>query len=78
MLQRVIFFRYACHLLRQDMRQIVITLDAPDIIAIEKQGDKEAVAKVNNSRLYICNFSSIVIIETPIALGFSREHKEAT
>lgn len=28
------------------MKQITITLDTPDIIALEKQGDKEAVAKV--------------------------------
>uniref|UniRef100_A0A803QJ41 Phospholipid-transporting ATPase n=1 Tax=Cannabis sativa TaxID=3483 RepID=A0A803QJ41_CANSA len=38
---------YACSLLRQDMKQIVITLDSPDIIAIEKQGDKEAVAEAS-------------------------------
>lgn len=40
------FYRYACSLLRQDMKQIIITLDSPDIIALEKHGDKEAVAKV--------------------------------
>lgn len=45
------FCRYACSLLTQDMKQIVITLDSPDIIAMEKQGDKEAVAKVENSKL---------------------------
>ncbi|XP_015879082.2 probable phospholipid-transporting ATPase 8 [Ziziphus jujuba] len=38
---------YACSLLRQDMKQIIITLDSPDIIALEKQGDKEAVAKAS-------------------------------
>ncbi|EXC20294.1 Putative phospholipid-transporting ATPase 8 [Morus notabilis] len=38
---------YACSLLRQDMKQIVITLDSPDIIATEKQGDKEAAAKAS-------------------------------
>uniref|UniRef100_A0A5B6ZAF8 Phospholipid-transporting ATPase n=1 Tax=Davidia involucrata TaxID=16924 RepID=A0A5B6ZAF8_DAVIN len=36
---------YACGLLRQGMKQIVITLDSPDINALEKQGDKEAIAK---------------------------------
>lgn len=50
------FCRYACSLLRQDMKQIVITLDSPDIIATEKQGDKEAAAKVENSKLYDSNF----------------------
>lgn len=38
------------------MKQIVITLDSPDIIATEKQGDKEAAAKVENSKLYDSNF----------------------
>ncbi|KAL4317184.1 hypothetical protein HN51_071163 [Arachis hypogaea] len=36
---------YACGLLRQDMKQIVITLDSPNIIALEKQGDKDALKK---------------------------------
>ena len=30
------------------MKQIVITLDSPDIDALEKQGDKEAIAKVKD------------------------------
>ncbi|KAL2335697.1 hypothetical protein Fmac_016910 [Flemingia macrophylla] len=38
---------YACSLLRQDMKQIVITLDSPDILSLEKQGDKEALAKAS-------------------------------
>ncbi|XP_043706963.1 probable phospholipid-transporting ATPase 8 isoform X2 [Telopea speciosissima] len=38
---------YACRLLREEMRQIVITLDTPDIIALEKQRDKEAIAKAS-------------------------------
>lgn len=29
------------------MKQIVVTLDSPDIIALEKQGDKDAMAKVH-------------------------------
>lgn len=29
------------------MKQIVITLDKPDMKALEKQGDKEAIDKVN-------------------------------
>lgn len=41
-----IFCRYACRLLRQEMKEIVITLDSPDIKVLEKQGDKEALAKV--------------------------------
>ncbi|CAJ1946717.1 unnamed protein product [Sphenostylis stenocarpa] len=38
---------YACSLLRQDMKQIVITLDSPDILYLEKQGDKQALAKAS-------------------------------
>ncbi|KAK4272108.1 hypothetical protein QN277_020705 [Acacia crassicarpa] len=38
---------YACSLLRQDMKQIVVTLDSPDILSLEKQGDKEAFAKAS-------------------------------
>ncbi|KAJ7970838.1 Phospholipid-transporting ATPase [Quillaja saponaria] len=38
---------YACSLLRQDMKQIVITLESPDIVSLEKQGDKEALAKAS-------------------------------
>ncbi|XP_058091631.1 probable phospholipid-transporting ATPase 8 isoform X2 [Magnolia sinica] len=42
---------FACSLLRQGMKQIVITLDAPDINALEKQGDKEAVAKASRESI---------------------------
>lgn len=38
---------YACSLLREGMTQIVITLETPDILALEKQGDKEAIAKAS-------------------------------
>lgn len=38
---------YACSLLRQRMEQIVISLDSSDIDALEKQGDKEALAKAS-------------------------------
>ncbi|KAI8533695.1 hypothetical protein RHMOL_Rhmol10G0029200 [Rhododendron molle] len=38
---------FACSLLRQEMKQIVITLDEPDIKALEKQGDKEAIDKAS-------------------------------
>ncbi|KAI3452964.1 hypothetical protein Pfo_009627 [Paulownia fortunei] len=35
---------YACSLLRQGMRQITITLDTPEITAVEKMGEKVAIA----------------------------------
>ncbi|KAF9604639.1 hypothetical protein IFM89_008966 [Coptis chinensis] len=40
-------YRYACSLLRKGMIQIVITLDSPDIIALEKQGEKDAITKAS-------------------------------
>nr|XP_048328827.1 probable phospholipid-transporting ATPase 8 isoform X2 [Ziziphus jujuba var. spinosa] len=46
-MENAVSIGYACSLLRQDMKQIIITLDSPDIIALEKQGDKEAVAKAS-------------------------------
>jgi phospholipid-translocating ATPase len=42
-----VVFSFACSLLRQGMIQIIITLEAPDIIALEKNGDKHSIAKVN-------------------------------
>lgn len=38
---------YACSLLRQGMKQIVISLDSPEIISEDKRGDNESIAKVN-------------------------------
>ncbi|XP_027923147.1 putative phospholipid-transporting ATPase 9 [Vigna unguiculata] len=37
--------RYACSLLRKDMKKIVITLDSLYILYLQKQGDKQALAK---------------------------------
>ncbi|CAN1182807.1 Probable phospholipid-transporting ATPase 8 [Linum perenne] len=38
---------YACSLLRQGMKQIIITLDLPEIEALEKQGDKDVASKAS-------------------------------
>lgn len=38
---------YACSLLRQGMKQIMITLDTPEIIGLEKAGEKAAIAKAS-------------------------------
>ncbi|VFQ95355.1 unnamed protein product [Cuscuta campestris] len=35
---------YACSLLRQGMKQIVINLDSPEIVALERAGDKKEAA----------------------------------
>ncbi|KAK3141026.1 hypothetical protein QOZ80_5AG0409070 [Eleusine coracana subsp. coracana] len=42
---------YACSLLRQGMKQITITLETADIIALEKGSDKEAVAKASKDNV---------------------------
>jgi hypothetical protein len=51
------FHRYACSLLRQGMKQITITLDTPDIIALEKGGDRAAVTKVEKILMFIVTLS---------------------
>ncbi|XP_015076628.1 putative phospholipid-transporting ATPase 9 [Solanum pennellii] len=38
---------YACSLLRQGMTQIIITLESPEIIAVEKAGEKNAIARAS-------------------------------
>ncbi|GAB2220643.1 hypothetical protein Drorol1_Dr00008305 [Drosera rotundifolia] len=38
---------YACSLLRQGMKQIIISLETPEIKALEKSGDKDAIAKAH-------------------------------
>ncbi|KZV55885.1 phospholipid-transporting ATPase 8 [Dorcoceras hygrometricum] len=42
---------YACGLLRENMEQIVITLDSPDIIELEKQGDKDDIMKASSESI---------------------------
>lgn len=44
-LETAVNIGYACKLLRQGMKEIVITLDSPDIEVLEKQGDMEALTK---------------------------------
>ncbi|XP_022881896.1 putative phospholipid-transporting ATPase 9 [Olea europaea var. sylvestris] len=38
---------YACSLLRQGMKQIIINLETPEITALEKTGEKDAIAKAS-------------------------------
>ncbi|XP_075103318.1 putative phospholipid-transporting ATPase 9 [Nicotiana tabacum] len=42
---------YACSLLRQGMKQIIITLESPDIKTIEKTGEKNAIAKASKENV---------------------------
>lgn len=50
-LETAINIGYATSLLRQDMEQIVVNLDSPDIIDLEKQGDKMAVAEASTKSI---------------------------
>ncbi|WRX19791.1 P-type ATPase [Theobroma cacao] len=56
---------YACSLLRHGMKQIVITLESPEIEALEKRGDKEATAKASLASVaqQICDGKSQVARE---------------
>ncbi|XP_071692834.1 probable phospholipid-transporting ATPase 8 [Rutidosis leptorrhynchoides] len=47
MMETAINIGYACRLLVQGMTQIVITLDSPDIIALEKLNDRAAISKAS-------------------------------
>ncbi|XVE53389.1 hypothetical protein DITRI_Ditri02bG0200400 [Diplodiscus trichospermus] len=38
---------YACSLLRQGMKQIIINLDTPEIQSLERTGDKDAISKAS-------------------------------
>ncbi|KAG6475120.1 putative phospholipid-transporting ATPase 9 [Zingiber officinale] len=58
---------FACSLLRQGMKKIVITLEGQDIIRLEKEGDKRAIAKaskenviyqINQGRQLVCSSTS--------------------
>ncbi|XP_058091688.1 putative phospholipid-transporting ATPase 9 [Magnolia sinica] len=40
---------FACSLLRQEMKQIIINLETPEIQALEKAGDKNAIAKASKA-----------------------------
>ncbi|KAL5725142.1 P-type phospholipid transporter [Ranunculus cassubicifolius] len=46
-LETAVNIGYASSLLRKGMKQIVVTLDSPEITSLEKQGDKDAIAKVS-------------------------------
>ncbi|XP_022866478.1 putative phospholipid-transporting ATPase 9 [Olea europaea var. sylvestris] len=49
---------YACSLLRQGMKQIIINLETPKIIELEKTGDKDAVTKVHASPVLLLSHSN--------------------
>ncbi|KAL9327314.1 hypothetical protein ACSQ67_007959 [Phaseolus vulgaris] len=44
---------FACSLLRQGMKQIIINLDSPEIQALEKDGDKMAIAKASRQSVLL-------------------------
>ncbi|KAK9934854.1 hypothetical protein M0R45_021983 [Rubus argutus] len=42
---------FACSLLRQGMRQIMITLESPEIQVLEKEGDKDAITTTSRASI---------------------------
>nr|GEV50343.1 putative phospholipid-transporting ATPase 9 [Tanacetum cinerariifolium] len=42
---------FACSLLRQGMKQIIITLESPEIVSAEKAGDKNVIAKISKENV---------------------------
>lgn len=54
--------RYACSLLRQGMKQIVISSETPEVKALEKVEDKSMVAKVNQVSYGIFVFPFVLVV----------------
>ncbi|KAG8501538.1 hypothetical protein CXB51_004006 [Gossypium anomalum] len=71
---------YACSLLRHGMKQIVITLELPEILAQEKGGDKEAIAEasLNSIELQILKAKSQVTEESSTEFGLIIDGKSLT
>ncbi|CAN8238897.1 unnamed protein product [Cochlearia groenlandica] len=44
---------FACSLLRQDMKQIIINLETPEIHLLEKTGEKDAIAKASKENVLL-------------------------
>ncbi|CAH8348235.1 unnamed protein product [Eruca vesicaria subsp. sativa] len=44
---------FACSLLRQDMKQIIINLETPEIHSVEKTGEKDAIAKASKESVLL-------------------------
>ncbi|KAF4356833.1 putative phospholipid-transporting ATPase 9 [Cannabis sativa] len=44
---------FACSLLRQEMNQIIISLDSPEILALEKAEDKSAISKASKESVLL-------------------------
>ncbi|RID55229.1 hypothetical protein BRARA_G02504 [Brassica rapa] len=44
---------FACSLLRQDMKQIIINLETPEIHSLEKTGEKDAIAKASKESVLL-------------------------
>ncbi|XP_019098397.1 PREDICTED: putative phospholipid-transporting ATPase 9, partial [Camelina sativa] len=42
---------FACSLLRQDMKQIIINLETPEILSLEKTGEKDAITKASKENV---------------------------
>ncbi|KAK8302109.1 hypothetical protein V6Z12_D04G066900 [Gossypium hirsutum] len=71
---------YACSLLRHGMKQIVITLELLEIFALEKEGDKEAIAEasLNSIKSQILEAKSQVTEESSTEFGLIIDGKSLT
>ncbi|XP_012459170.1 probable phospholipid-transporting ATPase 8 isoform X1 [Gossypium raimondii] len=71
---------YACSLIRHGMKQIVITLELLEILALEKEGDKEAIAEASlkSIKLQIRKAKSQVTEESSTEFGLIIDGKSLT
>ncbi|PSS13389.1 Phospholipid-transporting ATPase [Actinidia chinensis var. chinensis] len=51
-METAINISFACSLLRQGMKQIIINLETPEIKALEKAGEKDAIAKASKESVF--------------------------
>lgn len=72
-LETAVNIGYACNLLREGMKICTISLELPEIIALEKQGDKEAISKASRESIsrQINKAKSQVTSERGISMGYA-------
>ncbi|KAL2519173.1 putative phospholipid-transporting ATPase 9 [Abeliophyllum distichum] len=71
---------YACSLLRQGMKQIVINLETPEITVLEKTGEKDAIAKASKESVLrqITEGKAMVVTESSEAFALIIDGKSLT
>ncbi|KAL2546544.1 putative phospholipid-transporting ATPase 9 [Forsythia ovata] len=71
---------YACSLLRQGMKQIIINLETPEIMVLEKTGEKNAIAKASKESVLrqITEGKAMVVTESSEAFALIIDGKSLT